>query len=155
LPDEHDKESADDKSSTHGDGAIVVGTLVPRDEGMVLLVVALSAPIVVAASLIEAEAGRQQFRDARLECDKCSGEHDRHAEQLKRFIASRHGHMMVGRALMPGTERSISKCSSDLFNLQLLMNVLREILEHLIKLGTRDPVRLKVESHILDHLLKT
>ena len=62
-----------------GDGAIVEGTLVPRDEGMALLVVALPAPIVVAASLIETGADRQQFRDPWPECDKCSGEHDCHA----------------------------------------------------------------------------
>ncbi|MFN9692782.1 MAG: hypothetical protein ACK550_03120, partial [Synechococcaceae cyanobacterium] len=114
--------------------------LVPRDEGMALLVVALPVAVVVAASLIETGAGRQQFLDPWPECDKCSGQHNRHAKQLKRFIASRHGHMMVDRALMPGTERSISKCLSDLFNLQLLMNVLADILEHLIKLGTMDPL---------------
>jgi hypothetical protein len=79
LPEKHNKESADDKTSTHEDGAIVEGTLVPRDEGMALLVVALPVAVVVAASLIETGADRQQFRDALPECDKCSGEHDCHA----------------------------------------------------------------------------
>ena len=78
-PDEHDDESADDKSRTHGDGAIVVGTLAPRDVGMALLAVAQPALIVVAASLIEAGADREPFRNSRLQCDKSTGKHDRHA----------------------------------------------------------------------------
>lgn len=100
LPDKHDKESADDKSSTDGDGAIVVRTLVPRDEGMALLVVALPAPIVVAAALIETGADRQQFRDTRPECGKCSGKNDRHAKQLKQVKTSVHRPMMVVRAFI-------------------------------------------------------
>ncbi len=95
LPDEHDKESADDKSSTHGDGAIVLRTLVPWDEGMTLLVVALPAPIVIAAALIETGADRQQFRDMRPECGKCSGKNDRHAKQLKQVKTSDYRPMMV------------------------------------------------------------
>ena len=76
------------------------GTLVPRDKGMALLVVALPAPIVVAASLIETGAGRQQFRDPWPECDKCSGEHDCHAKQLKQVKTSVHHPIMVARAFV-------------------------------------------------------
>jgi len=99
-PDEHDDESADDKSSTHGDGAIVVGTLVPWDVGMALLAVAQPALIVVAASLIEAGADREPFRDSRPECDKSSGKRDRHSQKPKQVETSGHRLRMPASAFL-------------------------------------------------------